>query len=171
MQVASGTPVARVFLVPTFQSSMTPFIGSLGLALLVNTSMLWLGRPQCGKSSTSHTIAQVSRREGRLGSATFLVREVEGRNNPSTLFSTMARDLAAFDDKIKEGICHAIETGPSLPFACIERQFQDLIIGPTQNLTIVWPMVIDELDECEDIKDRARLLLLYRKNTRQVRLL
>jgi hypothetical protein len=119
-----------------------------------------LDRSRCGKSSTSHTIAQVLRREGRLGSSIFLSREVEGRNNPSTIFSTIARDLAAFDNKIKEGICRAIESDPGLPFACIERQFQDLIIGPTQNLTIVGPImiIIDGLDECKDIKDRARLL-------------
>src|SRR5262249_32839409 len=59
-----------------------------------------LGRPRCGKSSISHTIAEIMHKEGRLGSAVFLDREVKDRNNSAQIFSTMARDLAALDEKL-----------------------------------------------------------------------
>jgi hypothetical protein len=49
-----------------------------------------LGRPHCGKSTVSHTIAQRLREEGRLGSAIFLARNAEGRNGAQAIFSTMA---------------------------------------------------------------------------------
>jgi NACHT domain len=121
---------------------------------------LLLGRPRCGKSAVSHTIAQRLHDERRLGSAIFLARNVESRNSAQAIFSTMACDLAAFDDKIKEGISQAIGENPSLPTAALERQFQGLIVGPTRELTIIGPvlLIIDGLDECQDIKERRRLL-------------
>jgi NACHT domain len=121
---------------------------------------LLLGRPRCGKSAVSHTVAQRLHDEGRLGSAIFLARNVESRNSAQAIFSTMACDLAAFDDKIKEGISQAIGKNPSLPTAALERQFQGLIVGPTRELTIIGPvlLIIDGLDECQDIQERRRLL-------------
>jgi hypothetical protein len=121
---------------------------------------LLLGRARCGKSAVSHTIAQKLREEERLGSAIFLARNVEGRNSAQAVFSTMASDLAAFDEKIKEGISQAINKDPGLPTASLERQFQGLIVGPTRNLTIIGPvlLILDGLDECQDIKEQRRLL-------------
>jgi hypothetical protein len=128
---------------------------------------LLLGRPRCGKSAVSHTIAQRMHEEGRLGSAIFLARNVEGRNSAKKIFSTMARDLAAFDDKIKEGISQAIDKNPSLPTAALERQFQGLIVGPTHNLTIIGPvlLILDGLDECQNVQERHRLLQILVRET------
>jgi hypothetical protein len=126
-----------------------------------------LGRPRCGKSTVSHTIAQRLREEGRLGSAIFLARNVEGRNNAQAIFSTMACDLASFDEKIKEGISQAIDRDPSLPTAALGRQFQGLIVGPTRNLTIIGPvlLIIDGLDACQDVQERRRLLQILVEET------
>jgi hypothetical protein len=121
---------------------------------------LLLGGPHCGKSAVSHTIAHRMDQEGRLGSAIFLGRNVEGRNRAQAIFTTIARDLAAFDDKIKEGISQAVDKKPSLPTAGLERQFQGLIIEPTRNLTVIGPvlLILDGLDECENVPERRRLL-------------
>jgi hypothetical protein len=130
---------------------------------------LLLGSARSGKSSVSHTIAQILRNKGRLGSSIFLAREIEGRKSTQAVFSTIARDLAAFDDKIGSGISRAIELDTSLPSAPLDRQFRELIVGPTQDLTIIGPIliVIDGLDECENIKDRGRLLhVLTRQSER-----
>jgi hypothetical protein len=126
-----------------------------------------LGRPHCGKSTVSHTIAQRLREEGRLGSAIFLARNAEGRNGAQAIFSTMASDLAAFDEKIKEGISQAIDRDPSLPTAALERQFQGLIVGPTRNLTIIGPvlLILDGLDACQDVPERRRLLRILVEET------
>jgi NACHT domain len=128
---------------------------------------LLLGRPRCGKSAVSHTIAQRLREERRLGSAIFLARSVEGRNSAEAIFSTMASDLAAFDKKIKEGISQAIDQDPGLPTASLERQFQGLIVGPTRNLTIIGPvlLILDGLDECQDVQERRRLLQILVEET------
>jgi hypothetical protein len=128
---------------------------------------LLLGRPRCGKSAVSHTIAQRLREEERLGSAIFLVRNVEGRNSAQAVFSTMASDLAAFDEKIKEGISQAINKDPGLPTASLERQFQGLIVGPTRNLTVIGPvlLILDGLDECQDVQERRRLLQILVRDT------
>ena len=121
---------------------------------------LLVGRPRCGKSSVSHTIAQIWREEGRLGSAVFLDRDVEGRNSSRMIFSTMASDLATFHDKFKEGISQVIRKDLSAPTAVISRQFRELIVGPTQGLTIIGPalIIIDGLNECKDAEDRRHFL-------------
>jgi hypothetical protein len=125
---------------------------------------LLLGQPQCGKSSVAHTIAQRFEEGGRLGSSIFLCRNVEGRNDPQAIFTTMARELAAFDEKLEENISRAIERIPNLPSAEIERQFRDLILGPTKGLTMVGPIlvIIDGLDECND---RSTLLHILARET------
>ena len=118
------------------------------------------GEPRCGKSSVAHRIAQTMSEQGRLGSALFLARDVEGRINSRMIFSTMAYDLAAFDGKIEEAISCAIRRQPGLATAHIERQFRELIVEPIRNLTVIGPVLIliDGVDELRDMNDRLRFL-------------
>ena len=120
------------------------------------------GSPRCGKSSVSHRIAQILQDDGRLGSAIFLARDVPGRNHSSLIFSTIARDLAAFHDSIKARISEAIKSSPNILSADIARQLPELIIQPTKDLTVIGPVliIIDGVDELQDATDRRRFLKL-----------
>lgn len=104
-----------------------------------------------GKSSMAHTVARECEREGILASSFFFDREVAGRNVPQNLFSTIARDLAV-DEDFAEHICNSVEHNPSLATAPIQRQFEQLIMEPSNLLTKEKPIVvvIDSLDEGYD---------------------
>ena len=118
------------------------------------------GEARCGKSSVAHRIAQSMSEQGRLGSAIFLARDVEGRNHSRTILSTIACDLAEFDGKIEEAISCSIRRQRSLGTADIERQFDELIVAPIRDLTFIGPVLIliDGIDELRDMKDRLRFL-------------
>ncbi|KAF7983576.1 hypothetical protein HWV62_20453 [Athelia sp. TMB] len=102
-----------------------------------------------GKSAILHTIAQMLQRAGRLGSAFFFSRDTTSRNTPSTLFTTIARDLASLHPSTAASIARALEAEPALVSASLSRQFDALILGPSRHLPCDRPIVliIDALDE------------------------
>ena len=105
-----------------------------------------------GKSAIAHTVAQRCHDEGLLASSFFFNREVAGRNEPNTLFSTIARDLAGRSMGFCEQISLAIESDRSLATASISRQFGPLILLPCLRYPVDRPVVIviDALDEGYD---------------------
>ncbi|KAF7979500.1 hypothetical protein HWV62_42054 [Athelia sp. TMB] len=102
-----------------------------------------------GKTSVLHTIAQALQREGRLLSSFFFSRGTSSRNNPQTLFPTIARDLANLHPRIAQEIADALEAEPALASASLSRQFDTLILKPSRHLPIdrSFVIVIDALDE------------------------
>lgn len=102
-----------------------------------------------GKSAIAHTIAQRSQTHGLLASSFFFDRNSAGRNEPSKLFSTIARGLAHFDKRIARRISLAIELDQTITTAPIHRQFEKLVRDPSTQYTndraVV--IIIDALDE------------------------
>jgi hypothetical protein len=102
-----------------------------------------------GKSTIAHTVAERCSQAGQLVSSFFFDRETEGRNNPTALFSTIAADLSRTNACLAARITAAIDNERGLPLAPISRQFEELVLKPSQDCAILGPLVIviDALDE------------------------
>ncbi|KAK2467649.1 hypothetical protein APHAL10511_000504 [Amanita phalloides] len=125
---------------------------------------LLTGPAGCGKTCIANSIAVTFDNGRRLGASVFLDRSIDEHMNPSRIFSSIARELAAFDDKLKLRISKAISHQPSLSTAVLERQLQGLIVEPLSGLTIIGPIlvIIDGLDVWQD---RHRVLSALRNAT------
>lgn len=113
---------------------------------------LLTGIAGCGKSSIAHTIALHFSRQKRLGSSFFFQRGYQGRDRPDHVFSTIARDLADHEPVVKQRLCDIIKNNRSLAGTnSFTLQFQEFIVKPTSESTVIGPIVIviDALDECE----------------------
>ncbi|KAF2147935.1 WD40 repeat-like protein [Myriangium duriaei CBS 260.36] len=138
-------------------------------------SIFWLcGMAGTGKSTISRTIARASLRRQRQGiclTASFFFRRGAGdRANASRFFPTLALQLADVDPIVRLAVAKAIGAEPALVEAKLKRQFQNLLVGPledlarhsTSPLTIV--ILIDALDECggeDDMKMIMSLLMSF----------
>lgn len=104
-----------------------------------------------GKTAIAHSVARhCARQNPRTLITSFMFdREVSERNNPRKLFSTIARDLSNTVPSIKQAVIKAIKYDNSLATAPLDRQFEDLILGPSASahLDCNMTIVIDALDE------------------------
>ena len=106
-----------------------------------------------GKTSIAHTIAHHCDVERILMASFFFDGQVAEKNRPKMLFSTMARNLADNNARLRQQIVHAIEDTRSLPGAAISVHFRELILKTSHSLPDGLPvvMIIDALDEgCAD---------------------
>jgi hypothetical protein len=118
-------------------------------------NILWLsGSPGAGKSAVAATMALQLQESGRLGSVFFFRSGHAVLNDPTTLWRTVAFDLAQFDPAWRRTICKVLEEAkvdPARPD--VQSHFRYLIQKPLQEnpeeLTVRCPVVIIEaLDEC-----------------------
>ncbi|KAF7974089.1 hypothetical protein HWV62_13395 [Athelia sp. TMB] len=128
------------------------------------------GPAGCGKSAVLHTIAEKLKREGHLVAAFFFSRDTASRNTATTLFTTLARDLASLHPRAAEDICAALEAEPALASASLSRQFDALILGPSRHLPADRPavFVIDALDESISHDLDTELLTILRDKATQL---
>ena len=106
-----------------------------------------------GKTAIANTIAQRCQEEGLLMSSFFFDGQIAGRNNPTMLFSTIARNLAEKNTALRKQIVYALEQTKSLAGASIPVHFAELILRTSRSLHDDKPVVIivDALDEgCAD---------------------
>ena len=118
------------------------------------------GAAGTGKSAIAHTIAHRFKNMNRLGSSFCFVRGRTDRG-PDKLFSTVARDLADFDEGIRRTLYKVVKDNKALRVALkVTQQFNNLILKPVEKLTITGPVVIvvDALDESGDALTRQDLL-------------
>lgn len=111
--------------------------------------LLLTGVPGSGKSTIAHTIAQRCASKNQLVTSFFFDRETNDRSNPHQLITTVAVDLAHTDSGLATNICAAIEADRSLAYAPISKQFEELVLRSSKDLSIERPMVVvlDALDE------------------------
>jgi uridine kinase len=123
--------------------------------------LLLTGVAGSGKSAIASTIAERFEKRHRLGSSFFFNHAEAGKNRADNVFSTIARDLADLDCKIKNNLWNAIKDNISLRKTRSPReQFEHFIQNPTKDLTILGSVVIviDALDECGTQTSRKELL-------------
>ena len=119
------------------------------------------GPPNCGKSSIAHSVAEAFHLQDRLGAAIFLDNRVEGKIIGSqNLSTTIASQLADYDESIRVAIAAKIKVDPSLAEGDIERQFPDLIVSATEGLELIGPIciIMDGLENIVDSTEQLRLL-------------
>ena len=120
------------------------------------------GPPDCGKSSIAHSVAEAFCLQDRLGAAIFLDDRVEGQIIGSqNLSTTIASQLADYDENIRVAMASRIKVDASLAEGDTTRQFLGLIISATEGLALIGPICII-IDGLENIvinpTERLRLL-------------
>lgn len=116
------------------------------------TIFLLTGVAGAGKSTVAHTIAQHYAGTKKLATSFFFDREINDRNNPKHLISTIASDLCRTDVQLARRIQSCIEEDERIAHAPISLQFEELVLRPYKDLPTSHPMVIvlDALDEGYD---------------------
>ncbi|KAF8622306.1 hypothetical protein AX15_007117 [Amanita polypyramis BW_CC] len=122
---------------------------------------LLIGPEGCGKTCIANTVAAIFDGGRRLGASVFLDRIRKEDNNPTNIFTSIARQLAAFDDKLKLRISKAINDQPTLITSGLGRQLRGLIIEPLNDLTIIGPIVV-VIDGLDVLENRDRILSVLR---------
>ncbi|KAF8955796.1 hypothetical protein BDZ97DRAFT_2063390 [Flammula alnicola] len=115
--------------------------------------IFWMNGPAgVGKTAIAQTVCQRLLESGQLGGSFFFSRLVAGRNDPRSLFSTIAYQLAtAIPDTFGRAIEEKIKADPSILKKNMKLQLEKLIIEPLRLLDSATPpfvIVIDGLDEC-----------------------
>jgi hypothetical protein len=115
-----------------------------------------------GKSTIMHTFAQLCAAKNILASSFFFDQAVEGRNNLSTLFTTIAVDLCGFNQGLATQIVAALNKDRGLCSATPSRQFEELIFKPLATYQSDEPLVIliDAVDEGINSQDNKTSVLL-----------
>ena len=118
------------------------------------------GPPDCGKSSIAHSVAEAFHLQDRLGAAIFLDDRSEGKIIGSqNLSTTIASQLADYNENIRVAMAAKIKVDPSLAEGDVARQFPDLIISATEGLALIGPICII-IDGLENINPTEQLRLL-----------
>ncbi|KAF7979502.1 hypothetical protein HWV62_42058 [Athelia sp. TMB] len=123
-----------------------------------------------GKTALLHSVAEKLQRDGVLATAFFFSRDTATRNDPKTLFTTMAQDIASLNVLAAQEIAEALKAEPALASASLSRQFDALILGPSRRLPSDRPavFVIDALDESISHDLDTELLVILRDKVTQL---
>ncbi|KZP31106.1 hypothetical protein FIBSPDRAFT_673251, partial [Athelia psychrophila] len=134
-------------------------------------SVFWLhGVAGSGKSAIAHTVAQTLHKNRVLVSSFFLDVAVDSRSAMRSIFSTIARDIAARYPAFAEDISAILDEDLSLASAPLARQFEELIKKPLLRQEITDPIVvvIDALDEIIQDGSDTELLRILRDEVSQL---
>lgn len=143
-----------------------------GIHSAADHRVLWVcGVSGAGKSTIARSVAARLKELGRLGSFYAFDRSISKKTNPSTLFSTIARDLADKDPLRKQRLVSVIKDDIAMrkSLDCCE-QFQNFIITPSAGLCPIGHtvLIIDAFDECGKPADRQNLLSLLTERAHEV---
>ncbi|KIO06363.1 hypothetical protein M404DRAFT_479931 [Pisolithus tinctorius Marx 270] len=126
--------------------------------------VFWLfGQAGVGKSAIAHTIALRYKELGRLGSCFCFARDRQAERRHDKLFTTIARDMADRDIRLKPLLADAIATDNSLGNTLdVTQQWQKLVLEPVSRLPSALVgnvvIVIDALDESGSEATREHIL-------------
>lgn len=126
--------------------------------------VFWLfGQAGVGKSAIAHTIALRYKELGRLGSCFCFARDRQAERRHDKLFTTIARDMADRDIRLKPLLADAIATDNSLGGTLdVTQQWQKLVLEPVSRLPSALVgnvvIVIDTLDESGSEATREHIL-------------
>jgi WD40 repeat protein len=131
-------------------------------------SIFWLsGMAGTGKSTIARTIAQLFASQDQLGASFFFKRGEGERGNASRFFTTIAKDLVAYEPGLLPGIRKALDEDSAISDRALKDQFEKLILQPLLGIkqarshALARVIVIDALDECEQERDIRVILQLF----------
>jgi len=135
------------------------------------SSMYWMRGPAgVGKSAIAQTCAEKLKDSGHLGAAFFFT--VNKHSNPSSLFTTIAYQLATTLPDYRTIIDEKISKDKTLVKKKMPSQFRSLIVEPLCELgkkgKRVQPkaVFIDGLDECENGDAQAEIIEIIASSVR-----
>ncbi|GJJ11102.1 hypothetical protein Clacol_005333 [Clathrus columnatus] len=126
--------------------------------------LFWLaGTAGVGKSAIAHSIAAQFRSIKRLGSFFCFDRNYSFERRRDKIFSTIARDLADLDPRIKHELAKVIRDDTSLRTTTdLHLQWKNFIFEPLNAISEVNTgpilIIVDALDECDNPSSRQDLL-------------
>ncbi|GJJ09721.1 hypothetical protein Clacol_003945 [Clathrus columnatus] len=126
--------------------------------------LFWLAGPAgVGKSAIAHSTAIQFESIGRLGSFFCFDRNYSLEQRRDKIFSTIARDLADLDDRIKHELAKVIRNKTSLRTTTdLNLQWRNFIFEPLNAISEVSTgpilIIVDALDECGNPSSRQDLL-------------
>ena len=133
--------------------------------------IFWLsGMAGTGKSTIARTIAHELSERKLLGASFFFSRGRGDRGNASKFFTSIAYQLALWnnkDDALARVIREAIHKHPNIAKRAKHDQWKHLIQEPLSQMKnysahgIILIFVIDALDECEDDRDVQLILKIF----------
>ena len=136
------------------------------------SSMYWMRGPAgVGKSAIAQTCAEKLKDSGHLGAAFFFT--VNKHSNPSSLFTTIAYQLATTLPDYRTIIDEKISKDKTLVKKKMPSQFRSLIVEPLWELEKqekrVQPkaIFIDGLDECVDGDAQAEIIEIIASSVRE----
>ena len=121
--------------------------------------VFWLnGLAGTGKSTIAQTFAEICFADGNLGASFFCSRDFEDRSTLSTIFPTLALQLAYQYPQFQRELLKLLRTNLEVWQGSLFSQMERLIVGPlsvTQTHTLI---IIDALDECKDENPESAIL-------------
>ncbi|KAH0550954.1 hypothetical protein GP486_007681, partial [Trichoglossum hirsutum] len=140
-----------------------------------NKPIFWLkGMAGTGKSTIARSVAQYFAGQHQLA-ASFFFKKGEGeRGNATRFFTTIATDLIAHIPGLISGVRKALDTDPGISERVLRDQFEKLIFYPLSEIqlaplqTLVYTVIIDALDECEQEED-IRVILQLLSRTKDIK--
>lgn len=133
-----------------------------------NSFILWMYGPAgAGKSAIAKTIAGIWAEAGLLAASFFFSRMASGRNDKTSLISTLAYQLSLSIPGMREIVAEAIARDYTIFFRSLQTQIAKLIVEPLNsvvsnqeifNATRAKCIVIDGLDECGNAQAQVEIL-------------
>jgi hypothetical protein len=121
--------------------------------------VFWLnGLAGTGKSSIAQTFAEMSFADGKLGASFFCSRDFEDRSNLSSIFPTLAFQLAHRYPRFRQELLLVLMANPDVGRETLCSQMEKLIVGPFQAIKTSILIIVDALDECRDEEPASALL-------------
>ena len=119
----------------------------------------WLnGLAGTGKSTIAQTVAERAFAGGRLGASFFCSRDFSDRSNLSSIFPTLAVQLARKYTKFRSILVPLIQSDPGIADESLYHQMEKLIVQPLNESAISTVIVVDALDECKDDEPASAIL-------------
>lgn len=117
-----------------------------------------------GKSAFAHELAHQCHEKGILASSIFFARDVRERSVPDRVITTIARATCEKNPAYGDAVLAIVEAEAALASTFDMRQFEELVVKPSDCLPTDRPQVIiiDALDECADAARFLQLLQILR---------
>jgi len=138
--------------------------------------IMWItGAPGVGKSAIAETLAEMYLKADKLAACCFFSRTSTGRTsgNVDNFVTTLAYQLFHAIPEIQGSIEKLLQTDPSVLDKAVSHQIHALIIKPLNNAVIATKadkhqvlesrpriVIVDAIDECPDLTQLGRQLLL-----------
>ncbi|KAJ7808904.1 WD40-repeat-containing domain protein [Mycena olivaceomarginata] len=170
LRSASPRPSARRECLPGTRSAIIEDI-TQRLTTPSEARIVWLsGMAGSGKSTVATSVAEYFRGLGRLGTFLCFTRNDVVGSDPTLVLHAIAFGLAKAHPHIERAICAALSRDSNLVEAPIDKQFQELLLGPLESVKqhLVGPFVVvmDALDECADDSRQVLLRLIANSFTK-----